>query len=320
MIRKQILTNLGLSNNMINQFLNEYNYVKNMNNLTGGGQIKILSYNVLYKATLRNSKLSQCKNNKCLDNLISFIDDNSPFDIIALQEITEFGQNYIIKNSKYLNKNMKYIKIPYFSANREGQITFYNKNKFKLKSNGINIIKTYYSSGRPITIIFFENNLCFINNHAGHGHNKFKLNNTPTTDYNFNNIFHYIKNNNKYYVNFFMGDNGNKQVKKITNSQYNNIVNSLKTYNIIIAGDFNHKNPIGKKRFNIFDRKFYGINKNITCCLSDKTLKGKHTKTADHILSTFPNGKYNKISNDDITKYGLISDHLPIIKNVKIEN
>jgi endonuclease/exonuclease/phosphatase family metal-dependent hydrolase len=116
--------------------------------------------------TGRNPKWPFCNNNKdpsdprhftrCVENIAAVISENEPLDFIALQETS---------NSKLLLKELDGLKSMKFKMHTSSNmVTFWNPEKYTLISG----LHGRFDPGRPWTALFFTNNLCFINVHAGH--------------------------------------------------------------------------------------------------------------------------------------------------------
>ncbi|AQN68046.1 5-nucleotidase superfamily protein [Saudi moumouvirus] len=247
--------------------------------------VKILSYNIFFKSMINNPLHKKCKiihdpennldYNSCLKNVSNFIQDNSDFDFVLLQEATNWN---IIQKITPALQNMKFINHKY---DLEEIVTFYHVN-YKLDKTH-NMIKGYMTDkNRPFLILFFNNELCLINLHAGHHQD----------------IYHF----------------DNHLIKILEKYHHKNIfLDKLKSYNIIMAGDFNDNlednslKILENKYFGMNGgRKLYGFNKIPSCC-SYNLDKIYQPKSYDHILSTL-----NNISSQVITIKSA-SDHMPII-------
>jgi exonuclease III len=149
-------------------------------------KIKVLTWNMLYREDNTNE-------------LTILIRTHNP-DIIALQEVNDKLKNLefngIIYNEKLFNNYNAILT----TSGRASVITYYKKTMFKLKF----VVNSNFGSGRPISIVVFEN-LYFINLHLSHA------NNFNTTE---------------------------NKAKIESNDSIKRIVTNTK-YNIIVAGDFN---------------------------------------------------------------------------------
>lgn len=258
--------------------------------------IKVLSYNISFQAMIGKAigtvykacpkKIDNNKITECLSNVAKYIENTGPYDLIGLQEASNWQD--IIKQSKKL-QNMKYETT---KADEEEMISFYNSNKFTLDDDNA-VIKGDFGPGRPFQILFFKQKICFINVHPGH-----------SGDYkNFDNIV------NKY-INKYVTKQGFNKTK---------ILNKLENYEIIIVGDSNSELTSFDNKFFKFinnGRTFYGRTdtKTKTCCDSDE-LVGKNMEYAfDHILYT-KEGKH-KIQVVGPPLGTLQSDHLPVITSI----
>ena len=236
-------------------------------------QIKILSYNVFWRAMKTNNAHNKCLNNKCLLNVVNFIDSNSLYDFVGLQEAANW--DLIQRKSKVLSKMTAFN----YKPGIEEIVVFYD-DKYLLDDS---IVGWLEDTGRPFVILFFRQKICLICMHAGHSGDFYKFDT-------------YLKN----IITVNYADS-----KKI-------ILNKLATYNIILMGDLNTelKNRdqylIFNNRFYNVPRMLYGINKNKSCC-SGTNLDAKVYLAYDHILSTYQNIK------SSVYHITNASDHLPII-------
>jgi exonuclease III len=134
-------------------------------NLKKCGKLKVLSYNVYYKATKGEHML--CKdNNICLTNMANIIDKYGPYDFVALQEASNWRK--LQKRSKVLN-NMNSRDNYISKKKQERMVTFWSKRYTLTK-----YINTHLGKwDRPLNILFFEDRekiekICFINLHCNH--------------------------------------------------------------------------------------------------------------------------------------------------------
>ena len=224
----------------------------------------------------------------CLLNVATFINNNAPYDFVGLQEATNWRNIRLISTTL---KNMEYIN---YKSGQAQIVTFYDK-KYTLELDTPYIRSYMADTGRPFIILFFAQKICLINLHAGHGQdiNKFDQ-----------------------YV-----------IRALNSLPYQMVapqmVQKLKTYNIIMMGDFNDNlTSQGGNDYSILTdpyfampggRKLYGINKKNTCCDNTLTNSSSVFTPFDHILST---------SNDTNSYVQLIkqaSDHMPIISTVQFD-
>jgi tRNA A-37 threonylcarbamoyl transferase component Bud32 len=247
------------------------------------GEIKVLTYNVLHEI----SKINVCKEDKCLKNICSFIDNNTKdFDFIGIQEYSNIPK--MRKYSKELTKmSVTHDEIPEY-LKKYGPVTFYNNKKYKL-DDSCNTMKFGFSGnlGRGIQINFFNNNLCLINVHAGHDPTKDKIN-----------MF------DKSLMNYLESAFYDKKCKDI-------FIKKLQTYKIIMIGDMNDRLD-NFTYITIADKKreLYGRTTKPTCCEEKKTMNGKNVEYGayDHILSTFAKEFFVKV----YRPMGFHSDHDPV--------
>jgi hypothetical protein len=219
----------------------------------------------------------------CLKNVATFIDNNGPYDFVGLQEATNW---MIIQQISTVLNNMNAV---FHKPGKEDIVTFYEK-KYQLDDTDATISCQMENSGRPILILFFKQKICVINIHAGHK----------------NDIFNFDK-----YLSAALNS-------PTYLSSIQTFLNKLKTYNIIMLGDFNHK-LFGLTSFNILHAptfnirggiNLYGINKQKSCC--DNSMMGYSINmVSDHILSTYTN------NNSIVYNVPFASDHMPIISNIQ---
>ncbi len=263
--------------------------------------LRILSYNVFWKAMINHEN----KYPNSLTNIIKFIKNNQPFDIMTFQEAFNIINN-INKITKYPYFYIKYqqTKSPYHSKiSNADLVIIYNHKKLLTPLNvyyGFNYDdvnnNTSYSNDRPIIILEFKN-IFIITLHLGHLNNKYEK-------YNIDNTMIYeakIKDNGFIY-----------SYKKETKQSISMLLLKNFQKDIIIMGDFNNENPKTFLSSNILNYKITNVNSKKTCCGSNQLLM---TKSYDHILSTFSGTKYEKI--DDIKNIEM-SDHLPVIRTIYI--
>jgi endonuclease/exonuclease/phosphatase (EEP) superfamily protein YafD len=246
----------------------------------GASSIKVLTYNVRWEAmTGESSKLPQCENNVCAENIKNFIIEQlqqSPYDFIALQESSNHEIIINAINEQYPDTYT----YEHYKSGKEDMVTIWNKHKFHLDDDKI---LTWFgdSRGRPIQVLFFKQKICFINLHAGHWNNRHK------PDDRINTLNQSIK--------------ANKAIK-----------DKLETYKIIMAGDFN--DTLAHNSLIFLGRQFYDKTpeKSFTC--GDPRLTGVgHTRAFDHILYTGDDNGLRKILHPGTNA----SDHLPVVANLK---
>jgi len=254
-------------------------------------KLKILTYNICYqciKGISRGSVNIKCPTQSnsnltlCATNILKYIDDNGPYNIIGLQEVQDY--NKLISNSSVL-KSMCYSVYKYSELERDEPIcTFWNAEHYTIENVYGGKMQ---DSGRPIHILFFKENLCVINFHAGH-HIYDKLDQTSKPDVLY--LDTYINN------------------LKMTNEDKH----KLQTYQIIILCDCNAdlsdlQNIKNRLLYNKTPEKTY------TCC--DTKLKGELDipLVIDHIVTTFPQHNLN-LTIPKPTEFH--SDHLPLIKRM----
>lgn len=258
--------------------------------------IKVLSYNISFQAmigkaigTVYKACPKRVDNNKiteCLSNVAKYIENTGPYDLIGLQEASNWQD--IINQSKKL-QNMKYETT---RSDQEEMISFYNPNKFILDDDNA-VIKGEFGPGRPFQILLFKQKICFINVHPGH-----------SGDYkNFDNKVNE-------YINKYVSGQGYNKTK---------ILNKLKSYDIIIVGDFNSElTSFDNKFFKFIDngRTFYGKTdiKTKTCCDSNELVGKNMEYTFDHILYTKEGKHKTQVVGPPLGT--LQSDHLPVIASI----
>lgn len=305
----------------------------------------ILSYNVCFQAMLgkhtsgvdgRTCNLEG--DNQCVKNIIKYItEQGQTCDFIALQEFPPELFDKIDKNEE-ITKTHNVVKTTMLN---EGQLTLYS-NTFKQEC----VVRGYLGTiGRAMTMIFFghPHNLCFINVHFGHGfdeimnadiserfldkHNNIDafqlswhieglLNGSKETSRRYRDgkyVQGYIKHSDS--SDFFM------DCPAAIPRRY--IKEKLRTYNIILAGDFNDSlRLIGNEyilniddgRGGMLQRKLSGMTTKPTCCNSGLAKNANIGLIYDHILYSENFGSTQL----DIHMKGkeLMSDHLPIKRTI----
>lgn len=260
--------------------------------------LRILSYNVFWKA------MTNYKNKypNSLVNIIKFIKNNQPFDIMAFQEASNIHKNINkITNLKYFYIKYQHTKSPYLNKiSNSDLVIIYNHKKLLTPLNiyyGFNYDlnrenKISYSNDRPIIILEFKN-IFIITLHLGHLNNKY-------SKYNIDNTLIYEA---KIKDDGFIYSYKKETEQSITKLLLNNFHKDL-----IILGDFNNEDPKTFLTSNILKYRITNIKPKKTCC-GTETL----TKSYDHILSTLDGTKYEKI-NKNIE----MSDHLPVIRTLNL--
>ena len=264
--------------------------------------MKLLSWNISYQAmkgikdhsVKRSCKKIQSGGTECMKNVSKYIQQNGPYDFVALQEATNW---HLIRSMTQELQIMNYVSYQYKRENGlviSDMVTFYNQ-----KYIGEFYIESYMlNRGRPLTIIFFAHGLCLINIHAGHKEDIYKLDQ------------------------HIMDTLNGKKGRIYTAIDVRRVKERLKTYQIILMGDMNNTltNFFEIRFFThpYFEmersggRRFYGKTKYPTCC--DPYLKAnmkKIKKPYDHIISTdgWVTINVHKVVN--------ASDHLPVIGIIK---
>ena len=246
------------------------------------GKIKVLTYNVLHEI----SKIKVCNEDKCLENIGSFINKNAKdFDFIGIQEYSNIPK--MREYSKELDKmSVTHDELPQH-LKKYGPLTFYDNKKYTL-DDSCNTMKFGFSGqlGRGIQINFFNNNLCVINVHAGHSpKDKIDMFDKSLMDY-------------------LEGSFCDKKCKDI-------FTNKLQNYKIIMLGDMNDSlNKFKSITIAGTKRDLYGRTTEPTCCEENKTMNGKNDEYGayDHILSTFAKKFVVKVHRP----MKLHSDHDPV--------
>lgn len=241
--------------------------------------MKVLSYNIFWRAQLGKIENGKKNSKKYLKNIISFIDQYGPYHFVGLQEAVSWDM--------IRKKSIELIKMHYhwWNAGEEDIITFWDSSRYQLDEILYPINGHLEDISRPFSILFFQQKLCVINLHAGHRGDIYKF------DY--------------YLVN---------ELKKLSSKDQDIFKKAFQTYDIIMMGDFNNNLQYGT---NFFKNNYFEINegrklnrKNIfpTCC--DPKLKSNVNIAFDHILTSF--------SSINIKVFHVIdaSDHLPVIAEI----
>jgi hypothetical protein len=236
-------------------------------------KIKVLSYNVMWEAM--TGRVEHCQNGDCLRNVSNFVKNNAPYDFLLIQEASNWKT--IIGHL-----DMKYI---VDKIGPEEIITLWDKYTYELDDENYYLfgrLALIQTDNRPIQILFFKQNICLINLHADH-------------DFSVGKFDQCVKN----------------MISGFDLTIQEEFLQKIKTYDIIMGGDFN--NDLVRSTtffvdpyFNIQGgRNLYGKTLNKTCC---GLFEERNGRIFDHILFTIQGGK---------TKIGLpvkpASDHYPII-------
>ena len=131
--------------------------------------IRILTYNISWQSMVGQAQWKLCNNStdpnsprhfsKCIQNVTDLIDSNGPYDIVCLQEASNYKK--IISKSKIL----KQMSMALHKSGPEFIVTFWNKNTYHLIKEPL---QTEFFPGRPIQVLEFDNHIKLINIHAGH--------------------------------------------------------------------------------------------------------------------------------------------------------
>ena len=258
--------------------------------------LKIITYNVSFQAMLGQKKTSvsvACPKDKynsdvteCLVNVVKLIDKYSKqLDFIGLQEASNYDK---IVNK--IGNEMKYI---HYKPRLEDIVLFYKKEY--ILDEQIYIHSWMESRGRPYMVRFFNvrsHDICVINLHAGHNDDIYKLEN---------------------YINEFKNN-----IKGDIKGDINVIINRLKTWDIIIFGDFNDE--LVSPEFKLFGRTFKGKNTIKTCCdpqLNPDSKGMNVTRAYDHIMVSTIQNK-SEIETEVLQPDSPSSDHLPLFGKIEI--
>uniref|UniRef100_A0A6C0CAT3 Endonuclease/exonuclease/phosphatase domain-containing protein n=1 Tax=viral metagenome TaxID=1070528 RepID=A0A6C0CAT3_9ZZZZ len=238
--------------------------------------MKVLTYNISWESmTGRRTDWPFCNNNNdpsnsrhymhCVENIATMIDNNGPYDFIGLQESANY--KLLIKQSATL-QTMK------FKAHKSGpedMVSFWDPIKHTL----VDSVSGQFQSGRPWSALFFEDNICFLNVHAGH--------------YNFIDL--------------------TRHLLKVVMLLEKHVEKSKKVkpdFRIIMAGDFNNIINKDYTRIVLSSKKFY---LNPTRFTTFSRMSPRRKIHFDHIIDTkaTPTQIYLPITAK------LTSDHLPVI-------
>lgn len=277
--------------------------------------LRLLTWNIFWesmdtkKINCYDTNLTPNGNTKCLENVAQFLDESdygfpskkADFDFICLQEAVNWekirDKSTKLKDAtKYGYIGFNYRRNKYIDGKTitDSIVTFYSTNH-KLDTSANQILGHMVDTGRPFLINFFDKNLCIINIHVGHHNDHLQFD---------GHLENWI---NKYIV------------------DKNHLLTKLRTYNIIMMGDFNDALVGG---FVILKSPFFGIPRGRT--LYGQTPNGTMTIltngwTSDHILYTFaPNsGNTRIIPSTSYLQYSSskrpqASDHLPVLLELHI--
>ena len=263
-----------------------YNAVEYQNNIIKPDTYtNILTYNISWEIFTNNKWSSDASillsSRKAIFNNI-FDDTRYIFNLISLQEVSFKDQSScnIIYDWDDINlfeyypsvESMNKIKTRYNiiinkikrSHNNcvaSGMIILYDKNRFQIEVlNNIPLVFNFNyqkKNGRPIQMVFFTCNLIYINVHAPHSQDYPSNLEESIRQY----ITKYINSLNKPYGSYVI----------------NQIFNKIRTYRVIINGDFNQDITKVPLHYNIFNNNNeYINNKNRnTCCVGRRTRRKK---------------------------------------------
>lgn len=300
--------------------LNDTN-TNTVNNINTNDIYNVLSYNLSWEAMSGRKSSTvkyECENKECLNNVIDFLESQTritKYDIIGLQEASKWWEIY--KSDK-----LKRFSCVSSRISNEDMVTFYNKDRLTL-DNTDSVVVTYGKDfGRPIMMLFFNNNLCVINIHAGHDKDIFKL--SKHIENTLNKEKYNVKNNKT--LKFSYKINNGNDINPTLN--YKNILTKLKSYNIILLGDLNADvNEYARKNMSFvighpINRSLFTDNKTEyvkTCCDSMLGAKPKsRTRYYDHILATTTN--ITIVPPNKLTEVLVhASDHLPIAAIIQFQ-
>ncbi len=169
--------------------------------------------------------------------------------------------------------------------------------------------------GRTIHILFFKQNICFINVHPGHDDGS-----GITTDRGKDNVFLIGAKIHNTFNRF--GDVLNELLPKDPASRLKYEI-KLQTYKIIIAGDFNKEKPVDNvNNLDIFKKRNFNIETTEhTCCRKsiDDIALSPSNKPVDHILTTLDNSAYREVllksepnNSDHLPVYGVLNSTTPV--------
>lgn len=214
--------------------------------------LKVLSYNIHYKTASTNlqhcTKVSDTAEgpwgNTCIKKISQFIQTNAPYDFVCLQEASNW--KHLQKVTPALANMNKYN----CRLDVEELITFYDKAHTLDKTYG-KLCGKMCDNNRPLLILFFNNNLCIINIHAGHNRD---------------------------------AHNFELHLENLLQQAHVEYTAKIMTYDIIVAGDFNDE--LKGLTFTILGRQLSGQNIIPTCC---GIMRDKNTVAFDHILSSHAN-------------------------------
>jgi len=253
--------------------------------------IRVLSWNISWEAmtgTITSGVTTACPRRStgitiCLENIVSVIDNASqPYDFICLQEAAKWNNIYSLSN------RLRVMSHRVTKSGYEEMVTFYDPNKYKLDTGDYEISGHLGESGRPLLILFFNNNLCVINMHPGHGSDFLRF---------------------------------DRHLVRILSGLYgvNNFIKKLQTYNIIMAGDMNMEPSTGNTFIILTDPYFKipggrilkSVNHMKTCCNPSLNSSYGMFGAYDQILTT-----YSYIKSEILSPNKLASDHLPIVARI----
>lgn len=312
-IRYENILNPGRSYNRSNSRSSSRNNSRSLNSNIysySNDNIKILTYNINWKAMNGTECYNSNDGKLCRDNVVNIIDDNKPFDFIALQEAGKY-KDLVSKSRCLSNMGSR----PWTPGGKETIVTFWDKKYGNVSffvegylHNKNSRDEDVHDQGRPYQMLFFEKRrICFINIHQGHTTESKK---TLESNTDRNKEFKLINSRLAIDIN-----SEEKQIKRDGNIIFQKsnskatIIDQLGKYRIIIAGDFN-TDLLKLKLFNkILQNK---DNRPKTCC--NKSEFGSMSYSYDHVLDSD-----NKVVALTTCNFEYpASDHAPLIAEIKV--
>lgn len=281
--------------------------------------IKVLTYNVSWQATTGNRFRNGMKmgpKDDVLDNISQIISNGAPYDFLAMQEATSY-EDILKRTDKIKDMDFRV----WMPANYAGLkdvsnfaylVTFWDK-KYNLQFWVEGHVYNYYKHtfNRPYQLLIFENDICFINIHQGHGDGADVMHSIQQIERDILNPLFY----NKKYSVFRRNLSSKKLIEK------------LKKCRIIMAGDFNNSDLFQQDRkdpvFKIFSnlkigKNMFNVSKSeaIKTCCDTRPPYVHYDHSPDHVFDS----KCPPISIKNIVPTHFInrgaSDHLPILSNL----
>jgi endonuclease/exonuclease/phosphatase family metal-dependent hydrolase len=241
-------------------------------------QIKVLTYNIYWKAMTGNPGAGDLQPKGTVQSHIArFIDDNMPYDFVALQEASEYAT---VTGSLGTTMGHRHT-----VSGSDEMYTYYDNTKYHCAYD----IATEFTAGRPIHILGFDEDIIFINLHGSHSPLNFDIINTAINSASIASKTYFFNIIQKPIHRIIMAGDFNHDFDRI-DLNFDNGAGIAKTITV--------KNIIASKR-------------KPTCCIQRVPFTG-HTHIYDHVFDS-----EEPIDITIGTPITPASDHLPVISYLK---